>query len=327
MKILFVTLSNIGDVILTLPGLDLVREAFPGAEITVLSSPRASGIFTGNPSISRFIAYNKHVSLAEDIRLFLLLQRERFDLVIDLRGTLFGLLLGKKRINNFFGPRPASRHFAARHLYKVRYGLLRNFPGLRLVEGMPKPASLAANLQDERYIDQLLRETGLEPGKFVVVSPGARSSLKRWPAESFSVCVTRLSEEYGLRSVLVGEKEDAPACLATGAKAADFCGKTSMAQLACLLKKSRLLLTNDSANLHCAGYFGVPAVAIFGPTDEKAYGPWEGRGIAVTVPAACRPCMRAQCVFPRRACMEDVSVESVMQAARKLLTGTLPMLY
>ena len=324
MKILFVTLSNVGDVVLTLPGLDLLREAFPGAQLTVLAGPRAAGIFEGNSSISRFIAFDKHGPFKKKLELFLALRSEGFDLVVDLRNALFGRLLGKAHIHRMVARRALTGHFSRRHLQVVRNGLLSIWQSLRLAEGMPSPASLPVSAGDSRYVDSLLKEQGITAGKFVVMSAGARSSLKRWPLESFAECAGRIYKEYGLKVALVGEKDEAAVSAAIitlcPEGAVDLCGRTSFLQLAGLLKKSRLLLTNDSANLHCAGYLGVPAVAVFGPTDEKAYGPWENTGIAVVNPVPCRPCMRAQCSLARRACMDDVAVAGVMEAVKQLLS-------
>jgi ADP-heptose:LPS heptosyltransferase len=95
-KVLFITLSNIGDCILTLPVLDLLRENFPQAEITVMVGPRPKEIFAGNPYIHRLVVYDKYAGLKEKIRLFRELKQEKFDLVIDLRNSLFGALLPAK---------------------------------------------------------------------------------------------------------------------------------------------------------------------------------------------------------------------------------------
>src|SRR3989338_2260377 len=92
-KILFITLSNIGDVILTLPVMDALRENFAGARITVMVGPRAKEIFENNPHVNRLIIYDKYSKLREKIKLFHELKREKFDMVIDLRNSLFGALL------------------------------------------------------------------------------------------------------------------------------------------------------------------------------------------------------------------------------------------
>ena len=120
-KILFVTLSNIGDCILTLPVLDALGENFPQAKITVLVGPRAQEIFQDNPQIHRLIIYDKHSRIKEKIKLFQKLERERFDMVVDLRNSLLGALLpvAKKTSPFLIIPRQV-RHMKDRHLYRLQ---------------------------------------------------------------------------------------------------------------------------------------------------------------------------------------------------------------
>ena len=92
-KILFITLSNIGDVILTLPVLDILKERFPEARITVMVGERPKEIFENNPDIEMVIVYNKFSKLKEKIKLFNELKKQRFNLVIDLRNSFFGMFL------------------------------------------------------------------------------------------------------------------------------------------------------------------------------------------------------------------------------------------
>src|SRR3989338_4204318 len=104
MKILFITLSNIGDVILTLPVLDRIRQIYPEADITVMAGKRPKEIFENNPNIKRVIVYNRRVSLKEKINLFMELKKERFDIVIDLRNSFFGCLLPARYKTSTFAP-------------------------------------------------------------------------------------------------------------------------------------------------------------------------------------------------------------------------------
>jgi ADP-heptose:LPS heptosyltransferase len=92
-KILFITLSNIGDAILTLPVLDTLKRRYPHSEVTVLVGPRPKEIFQDNPAIDTLIIYDKHSKINEKIRLFKELKEKNFDMVVDLRNSFLGLLL------------------------------------------------------------------------------------------------------------------------------------------------------------------------------------------------------------------------------------------
>ena len=123
-KILFFTLSNFGDVILTLPVLDVLRAKYPQASITVMVGPHASEIFRDNPHIHNLIIYNKYAKFREKIQLFFQLKKECFDLVVDLRNTLFGALLPAGfRTSPFMHIPSYIRHMRERNLYRLSNAL------------------------------------------------------------------------------------------------------------------------------------------------------------------------------------------------------------
>ncbi len=312
MKILFITLSNIGDVILTLPVMDYLREKFPKAKITVMVGPRPKEIFEDNPYIEKLIVYDKHTKLREKIRLFQELKKERFDIVVDLRNSFFGAFLPAHCKTSPFIIIPRTiKHMRDRHLYKVH--------------GLKKEAkSSYVSLQDEEYIKKILKENNInEVDKIIVIASGARSQTKRWAKEKFVKLVNILKEEFGLKIVLVGDKDDVDInrYITENVKngIVDLTAKTTITQLTYLLNRAVLVITNDSAVLHIAGYLNIPVVAIFGPTNEKKYGPCSDIATVVKKDIACRPCEKAQCKFGNLECLQLIKVEDVLNAIRKLL--------
>ncbi|MFA5410561.1 MAG: lipopolysaccharide heptosyltransferase II [Candidatus Omnitrophota bacterium] len=316
-KILFITLSNIGDCILTLPVLDALRENFPEAKITVMTGPRPKEIFENNPCIKRLIIYDKRAKLREKIGLFGELKKDKFDLVVDLRNSLFGWLLPSKyRTASLLRIMGKIRHMKERHLYKIRNLKLKT-------EGLPH-SSLYIKPEDKEYIRGLLRENGIsEKDKVIVISPGARSHIKRWPADRFLELIPALVGEFKLKVILAGDKDDAPLTkyIAEHSRypVVDLAGKTSIPELACLLKGARLCLTNDSALLHLASYLNIPVVAIFGPTSAVKYGPWSETSALLKKEIFCRPCQKAQCRFGDLQCMKMVRVEDALREIRNIL--------
>ncbi|MGE5308073.1 MAG: glycosyltransferase family 9 protein [Deltaproteobacteria bacterium] len=307
-KILFVSLTNIGDVILTLPALDLLRERFPEAAITVVAGPRAEGIFAGNPAVAKFIPFDKRAPLPVQAGIFFGLLRERFDLVVDLRNTLFQLL-----------GRPVKKAACGEaHSSRIHLAKAGNPPGA----ACPPPKSMPAKAQDNLHVDRLLAEHGIHGKGLIIVSPGARSPLKRWPKEKFSELVAFLSREIRLPVVLIGDADDRPLAEYISSEhpaVVDLAGRTTLPQLACLMTRARVVITNDSGNLHLASYLGVPTVAVFGPTDERRYGPWSSSNAVVKSPVGCRPCMKARCSRAHQECMERIEPFEVAQAVLSLI--------
>jgi len=331
-KILFITLSNIGDVILTLPVLDTLRLGFAQSKITCLVGPRAKEIFENNPNIYRLIVYDKHASLKEKIKLFGELKKENFDTVVDLRNSLFGALLAAKYKTSPFPIIPKGiKHMKDRHLYKVQSikRKTQNETYLNLQNN-----SLYIGPEDEEYINGILREHNItrEDGIFVI-APGARSHTKRWSQDKFVELISSIIDEIKVKVILVGDKDDVPItkyiighskprpCVQERGKypVVDLAGKTNITELACLLKNVTGVITGDSAVLHLASYLNVPTVAIFGPTNELKYGPWSDVHAIVKKDVFCRPCEKAQCRFGTLRCIHIIQVEDVLREAKNIL--------
>src|SRR5581483_5139813 len=102
-----------------------------------------------------------------------------------------------------------------------------------------------------------------------------------------------------------------------------LCGETTLSDLVGILASSELLLTNDSGAMHIAAALGRPVVAIFGPTDWRETAPVGPRAAIVREPVHCTPCLLRECPIDHR-CMERVSVERVIAAARGLACRTGP---
>ena len=119
-KILFITLSNIGDAILTLPALDQLAAAYPQAQITVITAVRPKEIFESHSAVKFVIVYDKRSGVKDQIKLMRSLRREKFDLVVDLRNTFLGAALIAPRRIPFFLRLPKSvKHMRDVHLYKT----------------------------------------------------------------------------------------------------------------------------------------------------------------------------------------------------------------
>jgi heptosyltransferase-2 len=319
-KILFITLSNIGDALLSLPVLDCLVANFPAAQITVLSGPRPREIFEANPAVHKFILFDKKNRAGENIRLFNSLRKEKFDLIVDLRNSFLGAVLpAKYKLSPFSKIPRAVKHMKDRHLYKIK--------DMVKIKDLAFPGrSLYAGPADRERIDKVLQENNIrEADRLVVVSAGARSHTKRWLKERFAELIKKLSAEFPVKIILVGDKEDVETnkyiAREAGAPILDLSAKTTLRELACLLGRASLLITNDSANLHMASYLNIPVVAVFGITDEEQYGPWSKGSWVAKKEIPCRPCAKAQCKFGTLECMSLVRVDDVFKAVKGILAN------
>jgi len=317
-KILFITLSNMGDVILTLPVLDSLRGNFPQSKITVMVGPRPKEVFVGNPNIDRLIIYDKYVNFRKKVRLFQQLSKEKFDIVVDLRNTLYGALLPSRYRTSPFLLLPRElRHMKERNLYRLKMVLKK--------KGFLETAAekvFYINPQDRVYVDSLLQKNGITgTDKIILVSPGTGGDTRRWESDKFTKLCDKLSRNY--RVILIGSKVHQPITQQIRQNCAhsiiDFTGLTNLGQLAYLLTRSALMITGDTGTLQLASYMDTAIVALFGPSDEKRYGPWSSKYRIVTKQIFCRPCKQAKCRFGTLECMRLIEVGDVFKAVESVL--------
>ncbi len=323
-KILFITLSNIGDVVLTMPSLDILRREFPAAEITVMSGPRPKEIFENNPNISKIIVFDKHAPLKSKIKLFNNLRKEKFNMVIDFRNSLFGALLpARYRTKPFLSIPKSIKHMKDRNLYSLQEVVR----GCKRLQEDADKVSLWISKQEREYIEGVLRDNGIKgEDNIIIVAAGARSHIKRWGKDKFAQLCERLLEDKDIKIVLVGDEMDKEIAVyignSCGGKVLNLCGRTKISQLAALLTESRLLITNDSATMHIGSYLNIPTLAVFGPTNELKYGPWAKVSSVVKKDIFCRPCEKAQCCFGHLDCMRLITAEDVLREAKNILCLT-----
>ena len=317
MKILFITLSNIGDVILSLPVLDRLIAVYPQAEITVVSSERAMGIFEGSPYVKRRITFNKKASFYDRLKLMFDLRKSGYDLAVDLKNSALPLFLkAKYKTYPWLNAPCGIFHMSQRHLYKVRK--------FALPAGVKDRKALYISESDRLDAASLAGEGNFSiDDDFMLISPGARSHIKRWPEAKFARLADRLAGELARKIVIIGDDDDAQVCRSVKNRmrypALNLSGRTSLKTVSALIEKAQMVISNDSALMHLSSYLDRPTLAIFGPTDYRKYGPWGSRYEVVRSSLDCSPCEAAQCRRDDLKCMNDIEADEVYEAAKRLL--------
>ncbi len=314
-RILVITLSNLGDIILTTPVISTIRREFPGARIDVMAGPAGKEVFERDANIFKVIIYDKHMPIAGKRRMQLKLKKLKYDMVVDLKNTLFGLLIGPKYRTATIQSFPVDvTHSIDRHLHRLKSLGILNLERRSYVHITP---------EDEAYILRLLKEHGVSDG-FIVINAGAKSHLKRWTSDGFAAVADRLVGECKADIVFIGAKEDEPIVAEVIKKMKhkphNFTTKTNVRQLGGLLKRAKLLITNDSAPLHLGCAMGTKVLAIFGPTDPKKYGPIGEFDQVINRKLSCSPCEVAVCKLNYE-CMTLITADDVFDSARMMIEG------
>lgn len=312
-RILFITLSNIGDIILTTPAMKALSENFPEARIDIMVSPNGVELFRKHPAVFKVITYDKHIPMSDKRRLIRKLRQVKYDLIVDMRNSLFPFLVGARyRTNPIQVPPKTVRHKKHQHLWRL------SSIGLDISDA---PFYVHISQEDNGYIESIM--TDFDKNRPVIaVSPGAKSEIKRWPKEDYAELTDMLIKQLKAQIIMVGDNVDNLLFRQVIAPfkndIMDLSGRTTLCQLASLLKHCDLLITNDSAPLHIAGAVGTKVLAIFGPTDSEVYGPTGSEDRVMREKLHCSPCGKAQCEFEHE-CMKYIKVDEVFRAAKEML--------
>ena len=329
MKRVVIAPNWIGDAVMSLPVLRALRAAHPGDELAVLAGRGPATIYRAEGSADSVLERGGFLSDAAA------LARGRYDeawlLPNSFRAAAIAFFSGTRRRVGYATDRrgalltdPVAPPPGTGHQLRDYDALLasRGIPPDTAAPALPIPAAAA------RRAEEALAAAGLDSptGRgLVLLSPGsAVAPTKRWPAQRFGALGDRLAERRWSCAVVVGPNE-----LAVGA-AASSCARAPLpvlgadldpVELAAVIARARLLVSNDSGPMHLAAAVGTRVAAFFGPTDP-------GRTAPSGVPARvldryvfCSPCFRDECPFEHQ-CMSEITVDMALRACEELLESS-----
>jgi ADP-heptose:LPS heptosyltransferase len=306
-----------GDSLLLTSSIRALKEAFPEFSIDVLVEARFAGCFEGNPDIAQVLSIRRKVEALQ-------LVTRRYDLIVNLHGgptSLAYAFLAR-------GPHIGFEQFQYRWLYG---GLLpapdpsihsvvatfSAFQWLGVTRPVPPPLRFERNPAAES-----VRASLRTP--YAVIHPAALQETKRWDAARFAQFARVLQEELHLTVVLTcGPKEESTVSeVAQDVPSAQILTGLTIPELAELIRGARLYAGNDSGPMHLAAAVGTPIVALWGSSDSRRWRPWSVKHQVVQNPFECNPCPGYRClVAPTPLCIESVTVEQAVAAAKELLVN------
>ncbi|MBU1726997.1 MAG: glycosyltransferase family 9 protein [Candidatus Omnitrophica bacterium] len=353
-RILIINPFGIGDVLFTTPLVSAIRQNFPQAFIGYWCNERVEAVLRNNPDINKVFAlsrgdikkiYKKSwlKGVSESLKLFRALKKERFDTVFDFSldhryGLVSRLIGAKQRIGfnyknrgKFLTKKIDIDGFHGKHIVEFYLDLLR----ICGIEQKSADLKLGVSNPAKESVKNLLGRFGVRAGDMVVgIAPGAGGSwgkdavLKHWPALKFALLADRILEDLKAKVLIIGDESERPIANtifeAMKHKPIDLTGKTSLEEFAAIMGKLKVLVTNDGGPMHMAVALGTKTVSIFGPVDEKVYGPYPKteQHIVVKEEIFCRPCYKnfrmPKCQRDRE-CIKSIEVDKVFEAVREVL--------
>ncbi len=342
-RILVIRLDRLGDVILSTPVLEALRHHFPHAFIAMMVRPVCRDVVDGHPYLNDVILYEKEGAqrgVIGTIRFARRLRRYEFDTALVLHPSnrshwipwlaRIPVRVGYNRKQGWLLTHrlPHRKQEGDRHEAAYTLELLTVF-GIAPPRPRPVvPVQEAAALRVER----LLAEAAIEPiDRLVAIHPSASCVSKRWMPERFAEVADRLASEQGVRICLVAGEPDAAFAVhvaqAMRSPTLNLAGRLRVAELAALLRRCRLLISNDSGPVHLAAAVGTPVVDIFGRNQRglspQRWGPLGDGHVILHKEVGCVTCLAHNCDI-NFFCLTSLSAEEVYRAAVSVLERTAP---
>lgn len=344
-RILIIRLDLIGDLVLSLPIVRLLKQTYPEAEIDLLALPTSSRIITTDPDLHSILTYDPNIwrrpkSLLqpkhwhEARALTQQLQAQHYDLAISVFGPWAAILAilsgarrrlgyGKESYPGLMTDNVPGQHWDPQdHIHEVDYCVRLAQAAGATIQPEDRIPTLFVAEKIQQEVADILEHVGISADTRLIACHVSSNNgqSKRWPLPYWATLIDRLLSDEQVTVVFTGAPEDQAFIEAIAARmqrsAINLAGKTSLAQLAGLLQRADLLITGDSGPMHIAAAVGTQLIAIHGPTDPALSGPVSPRATILKDTIWCSPCYKAKgapadCRFFTTQCMKNIPPEQV----------------
>ena len=344
--ILVIQLGDIGDVVLTLPSLEVLGRAFPKRPLVMCVREHARELMEDCPWVHHVLSVNKRNralpdELAHQLQFLRDLRKLRCTLAIELRtgtrGAVIARLSGAKtRVARYAKDGILWRNRLFTHLvrptrensqYAAQHNLNIMAP-FGFSEADPRPMISVPRRRHEKARDIFRKAQIPNHIPLVAVHPFSLWKYKEWNTSEMARLLDHIQAEYHCAVVVTGapnERERAKDLIETCARQPyNLAGKTTIGELPAVLAACRLFMGVDTAALHMAAAVGVPTVGIFGPSSWTIWAPRGRDHLVVKKDLPCQPCRGKGCNDTEKSlCLNELSAKETFQLMEKMLKRTL----
>lgn len=338
-SILILKLGSLGDVVHTLPLVNVLRDSFPRVRIGWIVEKRFSDLIERHPSVDEVFVFDRVKSISRSFRAFIRIVRKirskKYDIIVDLQGNLKGSLFvllsgccrrmgfrrGSSRIENvstFFTNWKVAEegsHIIERNL---------SFAKVLGVEGRNISFRISVLESAKRDIDDFLKGKNIQDRQIVIMHPGVTWVTKRWALKNYSLLAEKITKRFSNSAIVVtaGPGESALAdkiqksCSAHTVVAKNM----NLSGFTALLDRCDVFISSDTGPLHLAAALGKKVIGLYGPTDPVRNGPYGSANFVIRKEMSCSGCWQRKCSDVR--CMDGITVSDVMGKVEACLKKT-----
>lgn len=338
----------LGDLVMTTPLLDVIRQAYPTATITYIAGSWSKVIPEHHPAVNMVIDCGAigiagRYTLSDYMKFARQLQRHHFDMAFVLdRSPMMTLLPWLAGIPRRVGPDSLGRGFSLTDRVPVSSSPTQLQHQAEIYLDLARAIKLPIHAPRMSFIPTASERQTVTPAtrKRIAIfvgggnNPGMNLTAKRWPLERYRLLAQQLIQKLDAQILLIGGESDialnqqlqdelhAPSDIVL-----NLTGKTSLGELAAQLEQCALFIGNDSSPMHLAAAVNIPVIAIFGPTSPQEYGPYpldDPQHIAIWRHPTGQPCffLGKMQTCTNCTCLQAVTVEDVWEAVQRLIPST-----
>jgi len=273
-KILFISLSNIGDAIMTTPVLMALHECYPEAVVDIVGDQRSSEIFKHCPFRGEIFNKQKNMFLRGVPALLKTLWVQSYDLIVDIRTDgLAYLLPAGKRYTKF--NRKLNRTVTGPHAVQEHMGIISE-----IYQEAPPQCHVWLSESEEKFAEETLGE--YYGKRLLGLGTGANADVKIWPKENYLSLVEKTGNDFDA-FVFLGDSRDKERSDFISSQVnnhcINLCGKTTILQAVAVQQCLRGFIGSDSGLGHMASAVGIPSITIFGIGEPDRYRPWGEKNV------------------------------------------------
>lgn len=329
-NILVCRTDKIGDVVLTLPVINVIKNHYPESKLTFLVSEYTAEIVDGHKAVDEIMIYKPNENI---FRLAKKIKQKKFDLAIVvfpvfkialalwLAGVPVRVGTGYRLFSFLFNVRVFEhRKYAQKHEVEYNLNLLKAI-GIKANEIKFDIFIPDSSLEK---VKKVLNENGLSEGSYIIIHPGSKGSARDLKPSKFKELAQKLSD-FGFKIIITGSESEKELTkfVSDGLKNVyDFAGLFNLKELSALIKNASIFISNSTGPIHIASAVGTPVVGFYPPIkvmSPRRWGPYIDDKIIFmpNVPFECEKCIGEKCKFFD--CMDLINIDEVAKAIKEKL--------
>jgi len=348
-RVLVIKLRHHGDVLLSSPVFTALAKNIPDVDIDALVYADTVPMLELHPAIDQLHCIDRNwkkkgwkAHWQHERRLLQTLRDRDYDLIVHLTEHARGARLVRRLKPRFAVaqsyPEKRGRYWrnSFTHTYKIpalpRHTVEIHLDALRRLGIYPDDDSKQLVLEPgelaNKRVDDILEQHKLKRGSYLLVHPTSRWMFKGWSVQGFAEVLRQLHDnghklvltaapdaaEMDVINQILSEIEDIPLV--------NLAGELNLKELSALIDRASCFVGLDSVPMHIAAAMNTPCVALFGPSNEKIWGPWQVSHTVITKEFSCRPCGLDGCGNGKISdCLMTINAEEVVSAAEKILSS------